>query len=270
MSTEQPWVRWFPANWLTGSRGLTPTETTIYITVLNLIYEKDGPVDADPATLGRYCLMTKKAAETALEKLVEKRKLKLVDGRYSNQRAEDEIARKQEMRKTQSKNAKKRKKPGRASGSLGTQLDVSHERVGKKAHKNNGTPQPMLPLGSANAQPNKKEEIRTKKQESVANATGQKSKRASRLPEDWKIPNEWIGEAVAEGLTQAAAMAEAEAMKNWSLSAPSGAKLDWRAAWRNWYRRRLANPSGAPQPRNRGDPPDDDFRRELDRITKGG
>ncbi|CDM59046.1 hypothetical protein LPU83_3401 [Rhizobium favelukesii] len=28
-------------------------------------------------------------------------------------------------------------------------------------------------------------------------------------------------------------------MKNWSLSNPKGAKLDWLATWRNWYSDKL-------------------------------
>ena len=68
-------------------------------------------------------------------------------------------------------------------------------------------------------------------------------KRATRLPEDWQIPEEWIDEAVSRGLTRAGAYAEAERMRNWSLSSPKGAKLDWRASWRNWIRDKADQPA---------------------------
>jgi hypothetical protein len=63
---------------------------------------------------------------------------------------------------------------------------------------------------------------------------GNTCKRATRLPEDWSPPEEWIDEAVSRGLTRDRAHAEAERMRNWSQSSPKGAKVNWRSAWRNW------------------------------------
>jgi hypothetical protein len=80
-----------------------------------------------------------------------------------------------------------------------------------------------------------KKEITGKKEES-ASASPSAPKRASRLPADWIIPDEWLDEAVAAGLPRQRALSEADRMKNWSLSAKNGAKLDWRAAWRNWFK----------------------------------
>lgn len=72
-------------------------------------------------------------------------------------------------------------------------------------------------------------------------------KRATRLSEDWVCPEEWIDEAVAAGLGSHEARQLAEQMRDWSLSSPKGAKLDWRATWRGFVRRELADrgkPSG--------------------------
>jgi hypothetical protein len=80
-----------------------------------------------------------------------------------------------------------------------------------------------------------KKEITGKKEES-ASASPSAPKRASRLPADWIISDEWLNEAVAAGLSRQRAVSEADRMKNWSLSAKNGAKLDWRAAWRNWFK----------------------------------
>lgn len=60
---------------------------------------------------------------------------------------------------------------------------------------------------------------------------------ATRLAADWAIPDEWIAVAAKIGLSEEQARLEAEKMRDWSLSAPGGAKLDWLAAWRNWARK---------------------------------
>lgn len=100
-----------------------------------------------------------------------------------------------------------------------------------------------------------KEDI-TNKEESVSPAA--QPKRASRLPADWTLPEEWLAEAVAAGMSRQRALSEAERMKNWSLSNKNGAKLDWLATWRNWYRDKIdpyqlpAKPPDRP-PRNAGE-----------------
>lgn len=70
--------------------------------------------------------------------------------------------------------------------------------------------------------------------------------RASRLPEDWTLPEAWLQKALSEGMTRQAALASAERMKNWSLSAKDGAKIDWHPTWLNWFRRDLAKATAPP------------------------
>jgi hypothetical protein len=62
-------------------------------------------------------------------------------------------------------------------------------------------------------------------------------KRAFRLSEGWTPPAEFIEYAIGQGLSEGQAHAEAEKMRDWSLSSPNGAKLDWPATWRNWIKR---------------------------------
>lgn len=64
-------------------------------------------------------------------------------------------------------------------------------------------------------------------------------KRASRLPDDWILPCEFLEYAVSRGMSEGQAHAEAEKMRDWSLSSPNGAKLDWAATWRNWITRKI-------------------------------
>lgn len=72
-------------------------------------------------------------------------------------------------------------------------------------------------------------------------------KRAARLNADWTLPAEWRAEAISAGLPPERTDAEARRMHNWSLSDRNGAKLDWRATWRNWFGRALdSRPTGPP------------------------
>lgn len=61
-------------------------------------------------------------------------------------------------------------------------------------------------------------------------------KRARRMPADY-FPD--IDYAVSAGLTPSEAKSEASAIRDWSLSSPNGAKLDWDATWRGWVKRAL-------------------------------
>jgi len=82
-------------------------------------------------------------------------------------------------------------------------------------------------------------EIAGKKKEKEESVVSRK--RATRLTEDWKIPDEWLQEAVQAGMSLQQAANEAERMKNWSMGSKNGVKLDWRATWRNWFKDKILN-----------------------------
>ncbi|HCF3717120.1 TPA: DUF1376 domain-containing protein [Pseudomonas aeruginosa] len=78
----------------------------------------------------------------------------------------------------------------------------------------------------------------------------EKPKRASRLPEDWALPDDWLDWA----LTERPEFSEADMRKvgegfrdYWCSAAGKGAtKVDWLATWRNWVRKESA-PSATPR-----------------------
>ncbi len=74
-------------------------------------------------------------------------------------------------------------------------------------------------------------------------------KKAARLPSDWVLPDEWALDAIEAGLPANHIDLEAAKMRDWSLSSRNGAKLDWRAVWRNWCREAAAR-----LPQNRAPP----------------
>lgn len=66
----------------------------------------------------------------------------------------------------------------------------------------------------------------------------QSATRATRLPSDWRPPPDWIGDAIGLGLSENEAKNEADRFRDYWIakSGKDGAKLDWRATWRNWCR----------------------------------
>lgn len=65
--------------------------------------------------------------------------------------------------------------------------------------------------------------------------------KATRLPLDWELPDEWLKWAIVEfpGMPAQYAAAEAQKFKDFWLgkAGKDGTKNDWLATWRNWMRR---------------------------------
>ena len=85
--TRQPWVKWFPADFLNGVSDLDPTEGWVYTILLNMIYDGAGPVAMNEVRLARRCRMRPTSFRAAVDSLVEMGKLTLEAGLISNPRA---------------------------------------------------------------------------------------------------------------------------------------------------------------------------------------
>ncbi|MFJ2456434.1 DUF1376 domain-containing protein [Pseudomonas protegens] len=76
----------------------------------------------------------------------------------------------------------------------------------------------------------------------------EKSKRGSRLPEDWSLPGDWLDWALTKRPEFTAADVQAvadEFADHWrAKSGKDAAKADWLATWRNWVRRQRAPGAG--------------------------
>ena len=64
------------------------------------------------------------------------------------------------------------------------------------------------------------------------------------------MPPDFEALAVEAGLPVNQVERTWQEMRDWSLSSPNGAKLDWAATWRNWCRRKVAD-----MPKARAGPP---------------
>lgn len=85
---EQPFIKFYPSDFLAGTSGLSPAERGVYITLLCLIYEHDGPIQRDDARLARRCGSPKAAFVRTLDGLIAEGKITQDEDVLSNRRAE--------------------------------------------------------------------------------------------------------------------------------------------------------------------------------------
>lgn len=104
--SEAPWVKFFPSDWLAGTSGLTGVERGIYMTIICLIYEADGPVAMDDARLARRCGVTKSCLRKAVDALIDEGKISIVDGALMNDRCAKEIENREKRSQKSSQAAK--------------------------------------------------------------------------------------------------------------------------------------------------------------------
>lgn len=76
-----------------------------------------------------------------------------------------------------------------------------------------------------------------------------RGKRGTRIPDDWRLTDEHLAAAKAEGLTDLDIQREAARFSDYwkAKSGSSAVKLDWMATWRNWCRT-AAEKLGRPRP----------------------
>lgn len=89
--SDQPFIKFYPSDFLGGTSGLSPAERGVYITLLCLIYEMDGAIERDDGRLSRRCGMPKASFTRILSALIDEGKITESGGKLSNNRAEKAI-----------------------------------------------------------------------------------------------------------------------------------------------------------------------------------
>jgi len=81
-----PWFKFYPSDWLGGTRGLTAAETGIYITMIAMMYERAAPIDMDRRRLARLCGCPAGAFNKCLDALIDAGKIIETDAGFWNDR----------------------------------------------------------------------------------------------------------------------------------------------------------------------------------------
>lgn len=214
--SESPFFQFYPSDWLAGTRGLTAAETGVYITLVAMMYEAEGPIPNDAKRLSRLCGSTPAALKKAIEGLIDAGKITQDERGFFNRRVQIEIEKRAEKRAAASASANARWKKNE-----------------QKQYHENANASDLQCERNANQKP----EPEKKKEE----PNGSSKKRAVRLTAEWQLPRAWGEWAMQEGLSEVCVRREAERFKDYWLSesGAKAAKLDWQATWRNWVRKAL-------------------------------
>lgn len=84
-------VSFYPSDWLAGTRGLTPAETGVYITLVAMMYERQEPLSFDCARLARMCNCPAGTFRKILAVLLAEKKILETPAGIWNERVETEI-----------------------------------------------------------------------------------------------------------------------------------------------------------------------------------
>lgn len=214
---EQPFIKFYPSDFLAGTSGLSPAERGVYITLLCLIYEHDGPIQRDDARLARRCGSPKAAFVRTLDGLIAEGKITQDEGMLSNRRAEKALMDRTNRTQNSTHAANQR------WGAQGQKMQQKQRAVDAGA-------MPSQCVGDASQKPEPDVEAKA--------STSRARKRASRLPADWVLPSDWGLWALDQGFDEGIIRREADKFKDYWIAASGqkATKLDWFATWRNWLR----------------------------------
>lgn len=93
---SDPWFKLYPSDWLSGTRGLTPAETGVYVTLICIMYEQEGKIARNDARLARRCGCTAASFKKILKNLLFEEKIIDNDGFLTNERVQKELTERHE------------------------------------------------------------------------------------------------------------------------------------------------------------------------------
>lgn len=71
----EPWVKFYTSDWLAGTSGLSAAERGVFITLVCLIYEYEGPIPLDYTRLARRCGVPAGSFKRILAALIDQNKV---------------------------------------------------------------------------------------------------------------------------------------------------------------------------------------------------
>lgn len=89
--SARPWYKRYPSDFISGTLRMSLEEKGALSMVLDLIYDRGGPIPDDPQWVARVCGCSTRKWKKIKSKLVEFGKIELVDGKIYNARANYEL-----------------------------------------------------------------------------------------------------------------------------------------------------------------------------------
>ena len=219
---SDPYVPFYTSDFLAGTSGMTSSTKGVYITLLCLMYEAEGPLPQKWDTLSRRCGCTLPAFKRAISDLEDDGKIDVSDDGLWSKKCEKHITQRRERSDSARSAAKKR-------------WEKTEQKQGK-ADAN---------ASSAQCQPEPEPEPYKEEAKASLSPTAQKPKnpRGSRIPENWVLSKDLGDWSLDEGASEDLIRSEASKFLDYWRGVPGakGRKQDWDATWRNWIRRAIEN-----------------------------
>lgn len=122
-------VAFYPSDWLAGTRGLSDSETGVYITLICRMYEMAAPLERDDDRLSRLCGCKSKAAfKKILNYLIDEGKILDLGNEIFNERVQKEIKKSTEKSRKAKEAAESRwnRKPNKNNGRTYANASLEH------------------------------------------------------------------------------------------------------------------------------------------------
>lgn len=91
MTSKAIHIAMYPSDWLAGTRGLTPAETGVYITLVCMMYERQAPLPFDHSRLARMCNCPAGTFRKILDVLLSENKIIMTDEGLWQRRVDKEL-----------------------------------------------------------------------------------------------------------------------------------------------------------------------------------
>ncbi len=104
---SQPWYRRFPDNFLGGINGLSLEEKGAYSVVIDMIYQRGGPIADEPRYIAGICNCSVRKWNAIRQRLLDLGKLRSIDGHLTNDRAEEELEKAAKVAREHAENGSK-------------------------------------------------------------------------------------------------------------------------------------------------------------------
>ena len=230
-----------------ATRHLTRTERSIYRDLLDIYYETEKQLTLDFKRLCKLAIAHSNEEVTAVEQVLNEFFTETPTG-WFHVRCDEEILHyhKNTSQKSNAGKASAAAREARRQQALnGNPTDVERTLNGTSTNQNQ----------NQNQNQNKSiESLTTTETNSTCMSTqpAPTPKKATRLPENWVLPQSWGEWALSErpDLTHDDVRLMAEMFRDhWiaNASRATGKKDDWQATWRNWVRKSPPNRAGVPR-----------------------
>ena len=216
-------IAFYPSDWLAGTRGLSDSETGVYITLIARMYEMAAPIERDDIRFARLCgCKSKSAFVKALGHLISEGKIIETNNGLFNERVAKEIKIATE-------------KSDKAKAAAQSRWDRKSNK-NNAPHNANASPEhmPQRCQSELEPEPYKDTDVSFGAQaDPPTKKLPRKINRATQIPDGWVPSDRNIQDAEDRKFSKEEIDHEADQFRDYHLARGSSFK-DWNAAWRTW------------------------------------